>query len=161
MLFNEPGEEFMLFHDVHRAHRNAITAALVRQGLTDVGQPKVLIVLASLQEGAASQRELAEALHISPATMAASLKSLERKGYVTKQSDQKDGRCKRVSITQKGIDAVQRCDAAFNTVDTQLYAGFTQQEMEQLKRFHRRMLQNLYAIGGSDGPDFCCGPSNP
>lgn len=150
----------MLFHDVHRAHRNAIIAALSRLGLQDVGQPKVLVVLNSLQEGAASQRALAEELHISPATMATSLKSLERKGYVTKQSDARDGRCKRVSITPKGVDAVHRFGDAFATVDEQLYAGFTQQEMELLKDFHRRMLQNLYAIGGGSGPD-CCDPPTP
>lgn len=158
MIPKAQAEELMLFHDVHRAHRSAILAALARLGLQDVGQPKVLILLSSLQEGCANQRKLADALHISPATMAASLKSLERRGYVTKQSDQRDGRCKLVSITQKGIDAVQRCNDAFAMVDKQLYAGFTQQEMEQVKDFHRRMLQNLYAIGGDQDPPCCPHP---
>ena len=148
----------MLFHDVHRAHRRAILAALARLGLQDVGQPKALMLLSSLREGLISQRKLADALHISPATMAASLKSLERRGYVTKQADQRDGRCKLVRITQKGIDAVQRCHDAFDTVDRQLYAGFTPQEMEQVKDFHRRMLRNLYAIGGDQDPPGCPHP---
>ncbi len=150
----------MLFHDVHRAHRSAILAALGRLGLQDVSQPKALILLASLQDGCTNQRELADALHISPATMAASLKSMERRGYVTKQSDDRDGRCKLVHITQKGIDAVQRCNEAFAMVDEQLYAGFTAQEIEQVKVFHRRMLQNLYAIGADQSPP-CLSPWRP
>lgn len=147
-----PAEESMLFHDVHRAHRAALLAALARLGLQDVSQPKALLQLAQHKDGCVNQRELADALHISPATMAASLKSLERNGYVTKQSDQRDGRCKLVSITPKGLDAVQRCHEAFDSVDRQVYAGFTPQEIEQVKQFLLRMLQNLRAIGG-DGPD--------
>lgn len=158
MIPKGPSEEYMLFHDVHRAHRSAILAALSRLGLQDVSQPKLLILLSSLEDGCANQRELADGLHISPATITASLKSLERRGYVTKQSDQQDGRCKLVRITQKGIDAVQRCKDAFDSVDEQLYAGFTQQEMEQVQDFHRRMLQNLYAIGADQSPPCCPHP---
>lgn len=156
-----PAEELLLFHDVHRAHHNAVVAALSARGLQDVGQPKVLILLDSLREGGATQRELADAIHVSPSTMTASLKSLERQGYVTKQSDQSDGRCKRVVITRKGLDAVQRCQEAFNLVDTQLYAGFTPQEVERLKADYSRMLRNLYAIGGDKGTEPCAPSPTP
>ena len=80
----------------------ALLSALAQLGLQDVSQPKALIHLAEQVGGSINQRELADALHISPATMAASLKSLERNGYITKQSDQRDGRCKLLHITQKG-----------------------------------------------------------
>lgn len=146
-------EEMTLFHDVFRAHRNAIFAALTSQGVQDVGQPKVLMVLDSLKEGAATQRELADAIHVSPATMSASLKSLERQGYVTKMTDPKDSRCKKVAITQKGLDAVKRCTDAFDFVDAQLYAGFTEAEVESLKTCWRRIRENLYAIGGDRCPE--------
>ena len=132
MAPNMPTEESMLFHDVHRAHRGALLSALAQLGLQDVSQPKALIHLAEQAGGSINQRELADALHISPATMAASLKSLERNGYITKQSDQRDGRCKLLHLTQKGIDAVQRCREAFDMVDEQLYAGFTRQDVTRL-----------------------------
>ena len=157
-----PPEEMTLFHDVYRAHRNAIFAALTAQGLQNVGQPKVLFVLDSLSEGAATQRELAEAVHVSPATMSASLKSLERKGYVSKRLDDTDGRCKKVAITQKGLDAVKRCQNAFATVGAQLFAGFSPEEVEQLKAAWVRMRQNLYAIGGEQNPEgWPCPGNNP
>lgn len=142
-------EELTLFHDVHRAHHNAVSAALSAQGLQDVGQPKVLILLGALEEGSVTQRELAQALHVSPATMSASLKSLERQGYVTKQCGKRDSRCKMVAITPKGRDAVQRCRAALQSVDDRIFAGFSPEEVEQLKDAHRRILQNLYSVGGS------------
>lgn len=152
-------EEMALFHDVYRAHRNAIFFALAEQGLQNVGQPRVLILLDSLKDGAATQRELAEAIHVSPATMSASLKSLERQGYVTKQVDARDSRCKKVAITAKGLDAVKRCADAFDYVDAHLYAGFSPDEVELIKNSWRRMRQNLYAIGGDRGPDHCPAPN--
>ena len=76
MEFHKLPEELTLFHDVHRAHHNAMLAALAAQGLQDLGQPRVLFVLDGLKDGGATQRELAESVHVSPATMTASLKSL-------------------------------------------------------------------------------------
>lgn len=154
-------EELMLFHDVHRAHHAAVVSALWEQGLQYLGQPKVLILLSSLEERPVTQRELAEAIHVSPATMSASLKSLERQGFVAKQSDEKDGRCKMVTITQKGLDAVQRCRAALSFVDSQVFAGFTPAEVERLKADHLRILRNLYAIGGDRRPEECPPPPPP
>lgn len=160
--FHKLPEELTLFHDVHRAHHNAMLAALAAQGLQDLGQPRVLFVLDELKDGGATQRELAESVHVSPATMTASLKSLERQGYVTKHSDDADGRCKRVFLTPKGKDAVSRCKAVFHSVDEQLYTGFTPEEVERLKQDYRHMLANLYAIGGSRSPE-CpdCPESHP
>lgn len=152
-------EELMLFHDVHRAHRNAILTALAERGVQDVGQPKVLFVLSTLQNGCATQRELADMVHVSAATMANSLKRLERKGYIQRQSDEKDSRCNRIVITQKGLEAVERCQDAFDYVDTRLYAGFTPEEVERLKNAFRRMLQNMYAVGGAR--DTQCPPPPP
>ena len=152
-------EELMLFHDVHRAHQNAILTALAERGVQDVGQPKALFVLSTLQNGCATQRELADMVHVSAATMANSLKRLERKGYIQRQSDEKDSRCNRIVITQKGLEAVERCQDAFDYVDTRLYAGFTPEEVERLKNAFRRMLQNMYAVGGAR--DTQCPPPPP
>ena len=143
----------MLFHDVYRAHRNAIQANLAALGLQDVGQPKVLMVLTHVSEEGLNQRELAEAVRVSPSTLSASLKSLESNGYIARHVDASDGRVKRISITQKGRDSVERVRAAFELVDHQLYAGFTPEEVEQVKSAYRRMLDNLYAIGGTPCPD--------
>ena len=79
-------EELMLFHDVHRAHQNAILTALAERGVQDVGQPKALFVLSTLQNGCATQRELADMVHVSAATMANSLKRLERNGYIQRRA---------------------------------------------------------------------------
>jgi len=93
-------------------------------------------------------RELADRLHSAPPTIAASLKALERQGYVERRTDQRDTRRNRVAITRKGRDALAQGMDAFLQVDAHLYHGFSPEEREQVRQFHRRMLANLYQIGG-------------
>lgn len=150
----------IVFHQVLRAHHNACTAALARQGVRDIGSPRLLVELSQYPDGSApTQKELADALHSAPATIAASLKVLERQGYVERRTDEKDSRRNRISITRKGRDALEAGMRAFQQVDDHMYHGFTLEEREQVYRFHRRMLDNLYQIGG--GRDAGCCPPPP
>ncbi len=149
----KPEGPAILFHNLNRAHHNAITAFMAARQLQDVGQPMILMLLESCENGEiAAQRELADKLHVSPATIATSLKSLEQMGYVKKLADDSDGRRKRVLITEKGRDAVVRCHQVFEDVDRQLYDGFSQEELETIQSLHRRMLANLRSLSG-DSPE--------
>ena len=139
---NMPG---MLFHVLHRAHANAVQAELSARGLSDLGSPMILFILSHQGNGGeiASQRVLAEKLRVSPATIATSLKSLERLGYVEKRVDGRDARRNRVAITAKGVEAVNRCFEVFHTIDARMMQGFTPEEKLDLDRLHRKMLDNL------------------
>ena len=90
-----------------------------------------------------AQRELADLLHVSPAAVANSLKCLERDGYVRREPWPKDARRNRVILTEKGAVAVEGCGAVFLRVSTRMMAGFSPEELNQLARFQRRMLDNL------------------
>lgn len=81
MRENMPG---ILFQSVERARKQAIQTELSRRGLGTLGQPMILFLLKDKgREGRiAAQKELSDAMHVSPATVAVSLKSLEREGYV-------------------------------------------------------------------------------
>lgn len=135
----------MLFHVLHRTHMNIVQAELNRRGLSDLGAPMILFILDHHgdQGAIASQRELAQTLRVSPATIATSLKSLERLGYVEKQVDEKDARRNRVLITEKGKAAVTQCFSVFQEIDLRMMEGFTPQEQADLDRLHRKMLENL------------------
>ena len=124
----------ILVHAIHRLHRNAVQTKLSAMGLEGVGSPMILMLLKrrGAEGGGAYQRELADALRISPAAIAMSLQSLERAGYVARREDPGDQRRKRVVITPRGAAA-----------DAQMLAGFTAQERETLTALHLRMLDNL------------------
>ena len=100
----EVSPDFLL-HALLLAHFNAQQSGLRRRGLPHLGSPKILFLLMRYPEdgsSAPSQKELADLLRISPATVAASLKSLELCGYVTRHADEQDSRRNRISITAKG-----------------------------------------------------------
>lgn len=151
---NMPG---MLFHAVHRARVNAVNAELAARGLSDLGSPMILFILDhhGKKGKIASQRELAEALHVSPATIAVSLKSLERLGYVEKKADEQDARRNRVTITPKGEGALKQCFELFCEIDDKMVEGFSQQEKELLNRLHQKVLDNLSAWK-KDEKGGCC-----
>ncbi len=149
----------LIFHRLNRAHRNATVEQMACHNLQDVGNPMILFILSRDLEGndmesgmIPTQKKLAELLHVSPATIANSLKSLERGGYIRKEPDPKDARCNRVFITEKGRQAVTRCVQIFDAVDDQLLSGFSEAEQNQLLHFHQRMLENLRQMGGDKDP---------
>lgn len=158
MQKDHPG---LLFQTVFRAHHNAVHAGMTRAGVEGVGSPRLLLALRDyhLQGVVPSQRELADRLRVSPATIATSLKSLERQGYVERQRDAADCRRNLISITRRGLDALDHSRQVMDRVDRAMFAGFSPEEIGQVESFHRRMLQNLYAIGGDQ--DAPCPPPPP
>ena len=142
MRENMPG---ILFQSVERARKQAIQTELSRRGLGTLGQPMILFLLKDKgREGRiAAQKELSDAMHVSPATVAVSLKSLEREGYVEKLADETDQRRKAVRLTDKGRAALETCFSIFQEVDRRMLEGFTPEEMEQVRAFQLRMLRNL------------------
>lgn len=135
----------ILFHALHRTYMNAVQTELHGRGLSDLGSPLILFILEHHGDHGeiASQRELAQALRVSQATIATSLKSLERLGYVEKRLDDKDNRRKRIAITEKGTAAVKQCFAVCNEINRRMMEGLSPQEKGDLDRLHRRMLENL------------------
>ena len=142
MRENMPG---ILFQSVERARKQAIQTELSRRGLGTLGQPMILFLLKDKgREGRiAAQKELSDATHVSPATVAVSLKSLEREGYVEKLADETDQRRKAVRLTPKGEAAIQRCVQVFEAVDQSMFEGFRPEETRQACGYLMRMLHNL------------------
>ena len=146
----------ILLQQLMRAHHNACMAALARRGVRDVGSPRLLWALSRYPDDPArapTQKELADKLHSAPPTVAASLKVLERQGYVERRTDQKDTRRNRISITQKGRDAIAQSMDAFRQVDGHMYHGFSPEERALADALFSRMLENLYQIGGARRQD--------
>jgi len=137
----------LLSRQLHQAHRAAVQAELNAAGLGEVGHPMLLTILESGEEDqdgqCRAQRDLAELLHVSPAAVANSLKSLERSGYIRREPGRRDARCNQVILTEKGTQAVAGCRAVFQQVSSRMMDGFSPKDLQQLAQFQRRMLHNL------------------
>lgn len=93
--------------------------------------------------GCLTQKALADRLHVSPASVAVSIKRMQKCGIVDKLPSEDDLRYNRVMLTEKGRDLTRRTRELFDHLDEELFAGFSEEECEQLYGYLCRMTHNL------------------
>lgn len=141
-FLNDASETY--WRHLNLTHKSCLDDLLSRSGLSNLGQPFLLVMLAKNDDGTVpSQKDLAEWLHVTPATITVSLRSLERKGYVTKSSDTSDLRRKRITITDAGREAAAKVLEVYARLETAMYDGFTSDERAQAADYFKRMVDNL------------------
>lgn len=109
-----------------------------------IGQQSLLFMLKHM--GACNQKELAHALHISPATIAISLKRLERSGLVRRVPDQQDLRSNRTDLTPAGIESADYAEDVIDQIIERSVEDFSAAEFDQLISLLSRMAANLRAF---------------
>ena len=145
-MFAEGSPEAQFRHLDH-VHRTARDAMLNQAGLGELSQPMILLIIADTPDGVVeSQKMLADSLHVTAATITASLKTMERGGYIIRLADERDMRRKRIAITEKGRAAAQTLECVFDRLDRGMYCDFTVQEREQISALFARMIRNLQQI---------------
>lgn len=131
-----------------KRHRNVI-----ERRLTDTGvyrrQHQILMFLSDNPN--ISQKELADSQKISTATVAVSLKKLEKGGYIRREVDEKDNRYNQICITEKGKRVIEESAEIFREVEDAMLEGFSADECRVLEDFINRMYANLSAYA----PDVC------
>ena len=138
---NEPKNLSRSFRILNMTHRRYLEKAIEKFGIHR-GQHHILMVLSD-KKGFATQKEIADYLHISTATVAVSMKKLEKSGYIKKLQDEEDLRYNKISLTEKGIDIVAQSRKTFEKLDSSLFTDFTDEEKEQIDKFLTRMTNNI------------------
>lgn len=132
----------------HHAH--------VERRIGDLGlhhsQHRMLMHLARQEGELPSQKELAEALGISPAAVTTTLKRLEKEGYISRTITDEDNRRNEIRITEQGLSKVVESREIFETADRAMFEGFTEAEMATLLSFMERIDRNLDAAGAPVDP---------
>ena len=90
-----------------------------------------------------TQVELAEMLQVSAPSIATSIKRMQKNNLLEKVADASDLRCNRISITKKGLELSQKCRIAFDTVDAQMFEGFSLTECEMFCGYLDRLIANI------------------
>lgn len=116
------------------------------------GQLRMLRHLARRGEESFSQRDLAESMGISPAAVTATLGRLEKEGYVQRSATDGDNRKNEIRITDEGRAKLRESHAVFESVDRDMFAGFSEEEMTVLSELLVRIDQNLDAAGAPSEP---------
>lgn len=125
-------------------HRYRISLAL--SGLKIYrGQPEILEYLS--KHGDCSQKEIADSLGVSPASIATSLKRMSKESFIERTPDENDRRINRLKITEKGenirLEGRKRCDK----VDKIMFSDFTDDEISAFSEMLSRIAKNLSEDG--------------
>lgn len=90
-----------------------------------------------------TQIEIAEALSVSPASIALSTKRMEKSGFIIKEIMPDNLRCKRLSLTDKGRFIYEKGISIRDEQDAQMYSGFSEEELVELSGLIDRLTINL------------------
>jgi len=125
---------------IGRNHKQLLDRHLNKNGLYR-GQHQILMCI--FRNPDASQKELARFHNVSPATIAVSLKKLEKGGYVERAADSQDNRFNKVTITEKGLNEVTNSLDFFKSVEHGMLRGFSEDEKANLYGYLQRIQENL------------------
>lgn len=123
-----------------KAHRGAVGATLAEVGL-HVGQEMVLSHLWG-QDGL-TPSELADRLGVEPPTVTNTLSRMERSGLLERCRDQRDARCTRVYLTEKGRELRDPVQRRWEAVQERAFARITPEEETLLRGLLARIHDNL------------------
>ena len=104
-------------------------------------QHRLLIKIAHTPN--ASQKDIAESMDVSAATIAVSLKKLEKGGYIKKEIAEGDNRLNQITITEKGKKVVEQSKQIFGLTDQKVFEGFTEEEKLTLFVLLKKLNANL------------------
>lgn len=105
------------------------------------GQAGILFVLN--QFGESSQRELADWLGVKPPSVTVALQKMEKAGYITRHSDEKDQRITRIKLAEQGQEYVEEMKQISASLDSTLYQNMSLEEVMLLRRLLLQMRDNL------------------
>ena len=128
-------------------HRYAISTSLSGMKLYR-GQPEILEYLN--EHGDCSQKELADFLGVTPASIATSLKRMSKSGFIERTSDENDRRINRLRLTEKGKEIRLAGRAECDRVDKAMFNGFSDEEISSFTDMLSRIAENLSPDGLSD-----------
>lgn len=128
---------------IAREHRKTIEKRIGTLGIHP-SQHHFLMYIS--KNGSCTQSNIAEAMEVSAATVAVSLKKLERGGYITKESSPGDGRSNQIVLTSKGEAVVEQSRLMFETVDEKMFQSMTEEEQQRLHCYMERIIENLKAM---------------
>lgn len=124
-------------------HRKIMDCLLAETGVFS-SQHHILMELSRNQF--ASQKEIADKMNVSAASIAVSIKKLEKGEYISKEMDVYDNRLNQITLTEKGKKVVEESKQIFKTIDIKVFDEFEQQEIEELDKLLTKLNRKLTVI---------------
>ncbi len=136
-----------LIHDVSRLRRTVIDKALKPLGITR-SQWWVLSNLARNSSHEMVQTELANVLDIGKVALGGLLDRLEASGYIERQADPNDRRAKRIVMTRKGEEVLEKMQEQGAELNRETLRDITAEEVHIAEDIMHRMKKRLIEMDG-------------
>lgn len=125
---------------IQRQHKIEVDASMSK--VTGLFRSQHMLLMYLSKNMGKTQTEISKDLQISTATVAVSLKKLEKEGYICKRMREDDNRYNEIEITEKGIEIINRSHDSFEKIDDKFFKGFTDAEIETFYSYLVRMKRN-------------------
>lgn len=106
------------------------------------GQPPILFML-DHAGGQKTQNEIAKQLRVSAATIATSIKRMEKAGLLCKQVHPTDQRRNLIVLTAQGKEIVDKCRARFEEMDRCMLSALNEEETEQFTALLNKVVAQM------------------
>ncbi|MBR2861630.1 MAG: MarR family transcriptional regulator [Clostridia bacterium] len=136
------------FISIDRQHKRLLESQVKKGGMHRSQHRLLLHVYKS--PTAPTQKDLAEFFDISSAAVARSCKALEKQGYISRSADEKDSRANCLTVTEAGVEILEKTKSLVFKVDEKMFAGFSEEEFGQFFSCLEKMQKNLNEFEAGD-----------
>ena len=123
---------------LYRKNQIYLNAAMKPLNITTAEQP---ILMYPYRHDAVTQEEISAYLQVDKALTTRTVQSLLEKGLVTKEKDEKDKRCNKISLTQKGLDMREAMIEKFSGWNKIVLEGMDEAKQELLFELLEEMVE--------------------
>lgn len=95
------------------------------------------------EEDGLPQAELTRRLGVEAASVSKAIERMEKSGFIVRQQDPEDARANRIYLTETGRALEQPVKDAWQSIESQLLVGMTNEEKLLLRRLILQMRENL------------------
>lgn len=127
----EKSEIREILHRLDIERRKKIRPQFQELGLT-VGEGQAKILKCLLEQGAMTQRELADRCMLDVTTMSRTIDKMQDAGYLLRTVNPSCRRSFLICITEKGKEKAAYVQKIFSDLDDQIWEGLSEGEMETL-----------------------------
>ena len=132
-----------LIAKIHQITNRIFKQMLKEYGIKELNPGQGRILFALWQEDNIPIRELSKKTQLTKSTLTTMLERLKNAGYLKQELDAKDGRIRRVKLSEKSIKLQQKYFDVSKKMTEIFYGTLTEEEIDEFEGYLRRILKNL------------------
>lgn len=132
-----------LIAKIHQITNRIFKQMLKEYGIKELNPGQGRILFALWQEDNIPIRELSKKTQLTKSTLTTMLERLKNTGYLRQELDEKDGRLRRVKLSEKSIKLQQKYFDVSKKMTEIFYGTLTEEEIDEFEGYLRRILKNL------------------